>query len=329
MNPKTEYKLTHWPASASSSDNINPEKLSKELLEIVESLIQNQQMDAEIDDILAQFNRIYIPFSNWLAQKQLNRTIVIAISGAQGSGKTTISKILKTLLNKIHHKSVVTLSIDDLYLSKKRRQQLAKDVHPLLITRGVPGTHDIELGKHIFTRLLNFSPELEVKLPVFNKALDDLLDEQDWIKVKNKPDIILFEGWCVGASAESPSLLDKAVNDLELNEDPDLSWRSYINQQLTTNYPSLFSFIDYQVMLRVPDMQSVFEWRQLQEDKLKNKLSTSAGMNNNELKRFIMHFERITRSMLQNMPARSHVLLDLNKQHQINHIVVNEQNVNR
>lgn len=325
MKPENEYKLTHWPVPANSGNDIKSDKPSKELLEVIELLIKNENLDTEI---LEQFTRIYIPFAKWLAQKHLNRTIVIGISGAQGSGKTTLSKILKTLLNKIYNKSVITLSLDDLYLPKKRREILAKDIHPLLITRGVPGTHDIELGKQIFTKLLKPSPELEVKLPVFNKAIDDLLGEKDWIRVKNKPDIILFEGWCIGARAEPAELLKEAVNELEQYEDPDLIWRNYINMQLKEHYPSLFKFIDYHVMLRVPDMQSVFEWRQLQEIKLKNKQSKAHVMNNNELKRFIMHFERITLSMLQNMPTQAHILLKLNKQHQINDIVVNDNTEN-
>lgn len=323
MNPENKHKLKLWPAAAKSSSDILPDKLSQEILDIIDPIILKHNLGT---DILEQFPRIYLPFAKWLAQKHLDRTIVIGISGAQGSGKTTLCEILKTLLEKIYTKSVVTLSIDDLYLSKKRREKLAKEVHPLFITRGVPGTHDIELGKQILTKLLQPSPEFEVKLPVFNKALDDLLAEQDWIKVNNKPDIILFEGWCIGATAEPLDLLEEAINELEVNEDPELIWRNYINQQLKQHYPALFDFVDYQVMLRVPDMQSVYEWRQLQEIKLKNKLkkSTAQIMNNRQLKRFIMHFERITRSMLKNIPDKAHVLLQLNKQHQISDVIISE-----
>lgn len=316
---KTENNNTRlWQSSNNDSDTKTLAELSHELQPIFESIIEEEKLGAEI---AAQLDRLYLPFANWIAAKHTHQTIVIGINGAQGSGKSTLSKILKSILAHAFNKSVVTLSIDDLYLSRQCREALAKEVHPLFITRGVPGTHDVKRGREIISTLLNPSPGLSVKIPVFDKSIDDLLPEQDWRSVTNDVDIILFEGWCVGAQAQSHDDLESAINELEINEDPDLVWRHYINEQLRGDYQLLFDSIDYQVMLKVPDMASVFEWRHLQEEKLAARLDKKKAslemMSEKELARFIMHFERITRFTLDEMPGRADVVLLLNKDHQV------------
>jgi len=70
---------------------------------------------------------------------------VLGISGTQGSGKSTLAALLQFLLQQ-NGLRVVCLSLDDFYLTRKERRQLADTVHPLLMTRGVPVTHDISLA---------------------------------------------------------------------------------------------------------------------------------------------------------------------------------------
>jgi D-glycerate 3-kinase len=263
----------------------------------------------------------------WLANKHSDIPIVVGINGAQGSGKSTLSKILKSLLTHGFGKSVVHLSIDDLYLSQQRRQKLANEIHPLLEVRGVPGTHDVELGKKILSALVNKKSKFPVVIPVFDKAQDDLLPKSEWLAVDASPDIILFEGWCVGSRAQKQSELKRDVNELEKSKDREGIWRNYVNDQLAGPYQDLFGFIDYQLMLKVPDMESVFEWRALQEKRLEEHCTQENILNANvmsesEIAQFIMHYERITRASLEEMPDRADILLELNKQHQVCNIKV-------
>lgn len=301
--------------------------LSKKLLPVFNELIAQEKLD---ERIRAQLNSLYLPFVAWLAQKHSGTPIIVGINGAQGAGKSTLSKILTALLTHGFNKSVVHLSIDDLYFSRQRREELAQTVHPLFKTRGVPGTHDVELGKTILSALMRGDSALPIKIPVFDKAQDDLLPESEWLTVDEPVDIILFEGWCVGARAPNQQALNHSVNDLEQSEDEHAVWRKYVNAQLEGPYQELFGLIDCLVMLKVPDMESVFEWRNLQEEKLRadcknENASTSKLMSEAEVKRFIMHFERITRESLKEMPDRADVLLTLNKHHQINAVRVASQ----
>lgn len=292
--------------------------LSRQLGTVFQEIVSQEKLG---EDIVNQFESIYLPLAAWIADKHSDHPIVIGINGAQGSGKSTLSKILKSLLVKGFGKAVLLLSIDDLYYSKDTRRQLAEAIHPLLSTRGVPGTHDVELGIKILDSVLSNTKE-DVLLPVFDKSIDDQLSEEDWIQVNRPVDIILFEGWCVGSISVAEDNLLAAINDLEDKEDKNRLWRTYVNQQLAGPYEELFGYIDYLIMLQVPDMESILQWRTLQENKLKELCETQGSpinsiMTIDEIKRFIMYFERITRHSLEEMPDRADIVLKLNKNHQI------------
>jgi len=316
---KTGMPTTLWPSKAKAIDDQHFTELFERLSPLFNQLLEKEGIG---DDLLSQLEEIYLPLSAWLANKHTDKPIVIGINGAQGSGKSTLSKILKALLEQGFAKSVIHLSIDDLYLSLQEREKLANEIHPLFRVRGVPGTHDVDLGKKLLSSLTHGGSELPVDMPVFDKSQDDLLPKSEWVIVNKSADIILFEGWCVGSIAQAPDQLREAVNDLEQYEDEHAIWRNYVNEQLAGPYLSLFGFIDYLVMLKVPDIESVFEWRSLQEKKLgdscnKNNAPTSNVMSDDEVARFIMHYERITLSNLAELPDRADILLELNKQHQV------------
>lgn len=327
LNKMTDTLTCFWPATEKIVDEKHQQKLYESCLPAFTNILKQEHLDKEL---LSQLSELYLPLTAWLANKHKNKPIIIGINGAQGSGKSTLSKILKSLLSCAFNKSVVHLSIDDLYFSREKRKHLAKEIHPLLSVRGVPGTHDIELGKKLLSRLIDFVDGSTVHIPVFNKAEDDLYPESAWIPVTQPVDIILFEGWCVGACAQHESELVDEVNELEKNEDPDGVWRNYVNSQLAGPYQSLFNYIDYLVMLKVPDMASVFEWRKLQEEKLAVKLQQTNQpvthlMTTSEISRFIMHYERLTRSTLNEMPDRTDILLELNKEHKIFNVEVKKR----
>ena len=260
-----------------------------------------------------------------MAESHQHKPLLLGINGAQGSGKSTLTKILQALLEKGFSKRVVSLSIDDLYLRRSEREQLARDIHPLLVTRGVPGTHDVALAKDLLSKLKQGTQQ-RITIPVFDKALDDRADEALWQQVSGPVDIAIFEGWCVGVAAEDSQALQKPINRLEAEEDPDGVWRNYVNEQLKGPYQELFSLIDKLIMMKVPSMENVFEWRSLQEQKLRvarqDETSATRIMSEQALQRFIMHYERITRRSLQEMPERADVVLELNAEHQIERVKV-------
>lgn len=248
------------------------------------------------------------------------RTLVVGINGCQGSGKTTLADYLCTCLQNRGLKAVA-ISIDDFYLTRKQRQQLATDVHPLLSTRGVPGTHDLELALDTLQQLSQNSGD--VKIPKFNKAQDERLPEELWSRVETPLDIIILEGWCVGITAEAEESLLEPMNQLELVQDPNAEWRSYINQQLVTNYPELWQLIDRLIMLQAPSFSCVYNWRLEQEQKLAARSDLTDSSSNNhimaaeEIKQFIQHYERLTRHSLKYLPQNCQHLFQLTNKRQV------------
>jgi D-glycerate 3-kinase len=214
---------------------------------------------------------------------------------------------------------VAQLSLDDFYLSKTDRLDLAKNVHPLLSSRGVPGTHNTQLMGETLNRLQQLEMGENLVLPSFDKSKDDLSEQAFLPEVEGPIDLIIPEGWFVGLTPESESALQAPINDLEANEDPDCSWRIYVNQKLATEYQELFQHISLLVTLQAPDFKQIIHWRTLQEDKLKARSAenTDGIMDLLELKRFVQHFERLTRHGLATMPSTADITYQLDSNHRI------------
>jgi D-glycerate 3-kinase len=223
------------------------------------------------------------------------RTIVIGLAGAQGLGKSTIAEATKVLLEE-RGLTTVVLSLDDFYLTKAARERLAAEVHPLLATRGPPGTHDIALAGAVIDQL---KARGKVSLPRFDKAADDRVPRGRWETVASPVDVILFEGWCLGARAQGQSALDRAVNDLERDEDPKGVWRAYVNDQLDGPYQTLFARLQELIFLKAPSFEVVARWRSEQER------NAGGPMDEDAIARFIAHYERITRWMFTDLPDRA------------------------
>lgn len=225
---------------------------------------------------------------------------LVGLCGAQGCGKSTIAEVVRQGFAE-RGLRVAVLSLDDLYLPPDKRPV---SVHPLFATRGVPGTHDVGLGLCVLEAL---KAGEGAALPRFDKATDHPLPRGDWPHI-TAPDLILFEGWCVGARPQSESALRRPVNALERDEDPDGVWRAYVNQQLGGPYSDLFAHIDRMILLAAPGFDVVQGWRTQQENALRLRLKvecrdTSGLMDAAALKRFIAHYERLTRHILKDMPA--------------------------
>jgi len=266
----------------------------------------------------------YLPVAQQIAnwQDRAQHPIVIGLNGAQGSGKSTMAGFLQLLLQHGHNLRTAVMSIDDLYLTKAERQRLARDVHPLFTTRGVPGTHDIDLGINTINRLVGADPNEETAIPCFDKAVDERLDHSQWKTVIGQMEVVILEGWCVGAIPQPEEMLSAPVNALELSEDPEGIWRTYVNQSLGQSYQELFNKLDYLIMLKVPGFSCVREFRLKQEEKLRQKVAENSAkatalMTADEVLRFIMHYERLTEWMLQEMPGYADILLEVTAEHQL------------
>ena len=238
------------------------------------------------------------------------KTVIIGLSGPQGSGKSTIAEMTVKLLA-ARGVSAVALSLDDFYLTRDARQRLAADVHPLLATRGPPGTHDVALAGAALDQL---RAKGKVTLPRFDKSADNRTPRGTWQTLRSPVDVVIFEGWCIGAVAQGAGALRAPVNALERDEDPQAVWRTYVNDQLNGPYQALFGRLHDLVMLAPPGFEAVAGWRKEQERKLRDR--TGSGMTDDEIDRFVAHYERITRWMLAEMPARADwvVTLDQNRQ---------------
>jgi len=198
----------------------------------------------------------FTPLCEQLLKHQDGATqpFIVGINGSQGSGKSTLTSFIESFLTSVHNKKVVSLSIDDFYYDQSQRNALAIKVHPLLATRGVPGTHDIPLALNTFRSL---EKGTRTSLPRFNKATDNPFPKEQWPVIGSSPDFIILEGWCVGAIAQTSSELKRPVNHLEEVEDPLGIWRSFVNTELAGDYQTLFDKIDYRIMLKAPSFDCV------------------------------------------------------------------------
>lgn len=244
--------------------------------------------------------------------------IIIGINGAQGTGKSTLAKLLTRLLQQQGRK-VATLSIDDFYYSKAKRAELASRVHPLLASRGVPGTHDTELALRIVDELRGAKQNDRVRLPAFDKARDDCVAIDLCPSIEGPVDVIILEGWFIGAKPQPDSELSIPLNELESVDDADESWRRYVNHQLAQGYQQLFSRIQLLIMLQAPKFEQVYAWRRLQEQKLRRQDSKGMSdvMNDEQLDYFIQHFERLTRHCLATLPKYADIVFQLDVNHRV------------
>ena len=272
---------------------------------------------------IKRLKKIYIPISFWIENKYKKKgeTLILGFSGGQGSGKTTVTGILKIILKKFFKRRIYVSSIDNFYKTLGDRNKISNKIHPLLKTRGVPGTHDINLVKNFFN-IIRKKKFKKIKLPKFEKAMDNRLEKKYWFNIKQKPEIVILEGWCVGAKPQSSYLIKRPINILEKYEDKDLKWRQYVNEKIKKEYKKLFVMIDHLIFMKIPNFKVVFKWRLLQEKKLKKNLySKKKIMSYNEIKRFIMFYERITLQMMKDLSKSASVLMLLKKNHDIRKIV--------
>ena len=261
--------------------------------------IKSQEVISEpFRDKIGQLNNFFLPISKMINTNYLKhkKTQIIGLSGGQGSGKSTISNILKIILKENFNLETIIFSIDDFYKTIKERKIMAKKISPLFLTRGVPGTHDTKM-LYSCIKNLKSSKFKKIIIPKFYKAIDNRASKNKWLKVTKKPNIVVFEGWCVGAEPQKKKDLLISINKLEKQNDYKKTWRNKVNQELKQDYKKIFKLIDKIIFLKVPSFKYVFKWRLLQEKKLQRNLKGKKIMSKHKIKNFIMFYERITKQI--------------------------------
>ena len=281
-------------------------------------------MSEPFRDKLGQLNRFYLPIGKMINDEYLKnkKTKIIGLAGGQGSGKSTISNILKIILKDGFSLNTVIFSIDDFYKTFKERKLMSKKISPLFLTRGVPGTHDARMLHSCINNLkkLKFKKTM---IPKFDKSTDDRSPKRKWIKVNKKPHVVIFEGWCVGVTPQKKKDLIVPINKLEKERDTKKNWRVRVNKELNGKYKKIFSLIDKLIFLKVPSFKYVFKWRLLQEKKLRITSKGKKTMTDKEIENFIMFYERLTKHMLKNLYRKSDTIINIDKKHRLKTIKFN------
>ena len=303
-----------------SSKNYNFKNVKKKYLKFVKA---QEVLSEPFRDKFGQLKNFYMPIGKAIFENYKKKNpIVIGLSGGQGSGKSTISRIIKIVLKEIFNLETVIFSIDDFYKTLNQRKKMSLKVNPLFITRGVPGTHDTKLLFNCIKNLKN-KKFRKIKIPRFDKSIDDRLPKQKWQKIDKKPDIVIFEGWCVGVKPQKKHYLNRPINKLEKDEDKKKIWRYSVNRTLKNEYQKIFKLIDKIIFLQVPSFKKVYEWRLLQEKKLKLHSKGKKIMSNKEIKRIIMFYERLTRHMLDTLSKTASIIIKLDNNHKLKSIKFN------
>jgi len=247
--------------------------------------------------------------------KKASTPFFIGINGCQGSGKSTLSGLMNYLFNEYYDKKSLVMSLDDFYYTKLERTHLAQTVHPLLATRGVPGTHDTQLMKNVFASLASGIP---VDIPTFDKSIDDRAPIGKWQQISGPVDIVIMEGWCWGTHAQPESALATPINQLEKNFDSDGAWRDYVNQALLSKYPPLYRYINTWVFLKAPSFDAVYTWRRQQEKKLQQRVGNASHiMSDEEILSFVQYYQRLTVHTLCTLDKYADFIFELDNERNI------------
>ena len=237
---------------------------------------------------------------------------VIGLAAPPGSGKSTLAACMVAQARQQGLRAA-TLSLDDVYLPGLQRQQLANRVHPLLATRGPPGSHDLALALSVITTLRNGGA---CALPRFDKLADEPLPQAQWPAVNAGLQLLVLEGWMLGVGPQNQAALIQPVNALEREHDTDGRWRQWCNQRLQQDYPALWQHVDWLCVLQPPDWNTVLGWRIEQEQRLAAR-HRRPGMNPAQVTRFMQHFERVGRHAMASLPAIAALCLPLDAQRRV------------
>ena len=256
-----------------------------------------------------------VPIINYICSSKSKKFL---FGGSQGIGKSSFINIISKTIEKFYNKRILLLSLDNYYLSKKQRLLLSRKKHKLLITRGVPGTHDVE---KLVKNINQFNKgKYPITIPLFDKLTDDKSKSK---KMKTKFDILFLEGWCCGSSEIPKKILYKNINNLEKIKDPKYQWRNFYNNKLKMEYKKLFRLFDELIFLKTSSFDNVFKWRFKQEKYNQSKNKRSKRMSADEIKIFIQHYEKLTKWMLKDLNKKAQIVIKFEKNHKISSVNFN------
>ena len=130
-----------------------------------------------VEDIVVQI------YNELMSVDRTNERLVVAISGAPGSGKSTLSQALSSKLNKSEHVAAV-IPMDGYHLDDSLLEDFG-----LLKRKGSPETFDFVGFKHLLLRVKN---EDEVVYPVFDREREISISGAGILKKNIR--IVIVEG---------------------------------------------------------------------------------------------------------------------------------------
>ena len=222
-----------------------------------------------------------IKLASW--RQQLGRPLIQGILGGQGTGKTTMSNVLKLILNQLGYRTL-SLSLDDLYKTYSDRLVLTQQ-DPRLIWRGPPGTHDVDLGLNVLDQIRQL--QSPVMVPRFDKSAYGGAGDRTTPEIVTNIDIVLFEGWFVGVRPIDPNVFDTAPPPIITDEDR--AFARDINLRLH-DYLPLWERLDSLIVLYPTDYRYSLEWRKQAEQQMI--AAGKSGMSNAEIEKFVNYFWR-------------------------------------
>ena len=159
---------------------------------------------------------------------------------------------------------------------------------------------------------MSSKPNTRTPLISFDKVSDDRTAENAWPIFEGKPDVIILEGWLVGAIAPDDFSDSEPINDIE-RSDVGFVWRRYQKNQLDSSYAKLWDNFDAFIHIKGPGFGTVFDWRKQQEtSNLKVDEDDLPKERINWLSEFIQHYQRLTIAMGNNF-HRSVVKISIDK----------------
>ncbi|KAJ8327913.1 hypothetical protein O5D80_003303 [Batrachochytrium dendrobatidis] len=267
--------------------------------------------------------------------------LFVALSGPQGSGKTTLVKELVKELDQRVGLKAVALSADDLYLTHAEQVILANThkSNTLLQYRGLPGTHGISLGVQVLSHLARQNEHINnsVSIPCYDKSLyqgrGDRMDELHWKTVTGPVDIVLFEGWFLGFRFNWNASTQPNWNDI-------LSSRSgftsictqdnliqVLNSLVEYNqqwYPFIHAFIH----IITPQLDWIYDWRWEQEQTMKHTANTcnlntmdTVGLSRVQVNDFVDRFIPVYRMCLPRLISNG-FFEETERQHSNQHLQI-------
>jgi D-glycerate 3-kinase len=242
-------------------------------------------LQIEPQEMLQVLWDLWLPLGIKLAsqRQQLSRPLIQGILGGQGTGKTTMCKILSLILNQLGYQTV-SLSLDDLYKTYSDRLLLTQQ-DPRLIWRGPPGTHDIDLGLDVLDKIRQL--QSPVMVPRFDKSAFGGAGDRTNPEIVTNIDIVLFEGWFVGVRPINADVFDTAPPPILT--DADKAFARDINHRLY-DYLPLWERLDSLIVLYPTDYRCSLEWRKQAEQQMI--AAGKSGMSNAEIEQFVNYFWR-------------------------------------